>query len=108
MSSINTVSNKGIFNLAKRLFCCEEFFEQLQDSDSKYSQLLDELTLMFILENLESKRRKRFLELLGDTELSSGNIPILFASRNIEDFEKRLYQFLKKSITKIGQNFCKP
>lgn len=73
--------------------------KQLSQDDSQVWELLETITLEFILYNLKDEEAKQFLDLLESPSPSCD--PLVFAQEKISDFEKRLIKEIKEKLKGI-------
>lgn len=77
----------------------EVFYTQISDPDSKLSSYLSTLAVKFILENLGLKKGREFLRIFR----RDPTLAFSFASKNIEDFNEKLADYLRKHVAEVGE-----
>ena len=80
------------------------FLEGLDKSDSAPANFYWQFLFNFILQNLKKEKRVIFLELVAEEKFDK---VISFATKNINQFEKRFSQALGERLNKLNQKVLK-
>lgn len=81
----------------------ESLLTQIEDPESEISSYFSNLTVKFVLENLNSEDDSKFLELLDKNQDEAFN----FASQKISGFTTKLTNYLQKHLEDI-KNYLLP